>query len=180
MDSFPTVVSVSLLGQRCIWFGLWTSLLRRFCTSGHCSKWNLTAGMFWCVWFWLCFQTLSSRWVQERNTCSLCFQQVRHIDVTARTEQEHLRTSGGARFLVDTEQWRVVERHAGLHGRQFQVKALDRRLRARCCVDHHPERMVQLRRQTWKWILPHNNVVCVTLVLRRRSAVTVLSKFFIR
>ena len=32
-------------------------------------------------------------------------------------------------------------------------------------------------RQTWKWILSHNNVVSVTLKLRRRSAVTVLSNF---
>ena len=47
--------------------------------------------------------------------------------------------------MVDTEQWGADERHAGSHGRQCQVKALDRRLRARCCVDHHPERIVQLR-----------------------------------
>ena len=54
------------------------------------TAWNFTAEMFWCVWFWLWLQTLFSRWVQERNTCSLCFQRVRNIDVTARSGQEHL------------------------------------------------------------------------------------------
>ena len=82
--------------------------------------------LFWC-WLWL--QTLFSRWVQERNTCDLCFQQVRDIDVTARTRQQHLRTNRGARVLIDAEQWEASERHAGSHGRQCQDKALVRRPR---------------------------------------------------
>ena len=54
-------------------------------------------------------------------------------------------------------------------------KALVRRLRARCCVDRHPELIVQLRKASTDVVLPHNNVVCVTSELRRRSSDAVLS-----
>ena len=60
------------------------------------------------------FQSLFSRWVQEINACNFCIQQARDIVVIVRTGQDHLRTSGGA---VGTG-----EHHAGLHGRQCQVK----------------------------------------------------------
>ena len=74
---------------------------------------------------------------------NFCLQQVRVSDVIARTEQDQLRTSGGARVLAAAEQREAGEHHAKLHGRQARSKALDRRLRA--CEDHHPEHIVQLR-----------------------------------
>ena len=104
----------------------------------------------------------------RKNTCNLCFQQVRDIDVIARVGQEHLRTSG-ARVLVDAEQWGAGERRAGLHGRQSQVKALVRRLRAAAAWIITQSPSCSSGRQTWKWILPHNNVVCVTLEQKRNE-----------
>ena len=48
---------------------------------------------------------------------------------------------------------------------------------ARCCLDHHPEHIVQLGETSPDVGPTSQQCVCVTLELRRRSSDAVLSKF---